>query len=303
VRKLLAICDDWEKLERYEERLKPWFEVTDAPFGSTGLEIARERASQFDQVVIDLGFEDMTEAEAHTRLRSEPATARLPAVFVLDASAPLPQGWNPALDRAFRRPFAFDELLASLLAESVLRFWFGKVPNVELWFGGTPEIDATIRDGFGHWVAAASEGRFDSWKGDPRRLIALIVLLDQFSLNIHRDLPASFDQSALAIPLTLQAIQNGWEKGYTLSERLFLYLPLEHAEDLPLQEKSVACFRKLVAEAPSDEKGAAEFYLDYAIKHWEVVRRFGRFPDRNPVFGREHTPDEAAYMAAGGPPF
>ena len=104
MKKLLAIVDDWERLERYAERFAPWYEVIEAPFGALGVELAREHASEIDQVLVDLTFEDMTEWEARELLRGDPKTARLPIT------------WNPAVDRGVSRPSDFADLLKLLMA-------------------------------------------------------------------------------------------------------------------------------------------------------------------------------------------
>lgn len=198
------------------------------------------------------------------------------------------------------------------LALDVLEFWFGPAPEVTaayleprtgLWFGGAPATDAEIRARFGDLVAAAARGEFAAWEADARRCLALIVLLDQFSLNLHRDDRRGFDQSAMAIPIALRALERGLDRQVTPPERIFFYLPLEHAEDLDLQRRSVALFDAMLAELPPGERELMAGFQRYAVLHLEVVERFGRFPDRNPLYGRPHTPEEAEYMARGGPPF
>lgn len=194
----------------------------------------------------------------------------------------------------------------------VLEFWFGPAPEVTsayleprtaLWFGGAPETDAGIRARFGDLVAAAARGELAAWEADARRCLALVVLLDQLSLNLHRDDRRGFDQSAQAIPIALRALERGFDRQVTPPERMFFYMPLEHAEDLPLQRRSVACFQALLDELPPAERALMADFHRYAVLHLEVVERFGRFPDRNPFYARPDTPEEAEYMAQGGPPF
>ncbi len=107
----------------------------------------------------------------------------------------------------------------------------------------------------------------------------------------------------MAIPISLRAIERGFDRRATPVERVFFYLPLEHAEDLTLQRRSVEVFTRLVNELPPEQRALMDGFRDYAVKHLEVIERFGRFPDRNEIFGRTHTKEEAEYMAQGGPPF
>ena len=195
--------------------------------------------------------------------------------------------------------------------EEILHYWFGTRENTDayyqdrlkLWFAGGPSTDAYIRKHFEKDIIQAAEGKLSIWEKSPRSCLALIILLDQFSLNIYRDQPRSFEQSSLAIPVSLRAIQLGLDERVSFVERVFIYLPLEHAEDLELQKQSVQQFKKLVKSAAGNEKKWMENFLDYAVKHWAVVERFGRFPDRNEMFKRESTPAEKEYLTQGGPPF
>ncbi len=196
-------------------------------------------------------------------------------------------------------------------AEEILEFWFGHyqpskeyfAERMHLWFGGTPEIDENIRRRFETDVQQAAAGQLSSWEEDPRSCLALIVLLDQFSLNIYRDEPRSFEQSAMAIPIAERALARGFDQKVPVIMRAFFYLPFEHGESIDDQERSVALFERLAQDSPDELKELTAGFHHYAILHWEVIDRFGRFPDRNPIFGRPHTPEEVQYMADGGPPF
>jgi uncharacterized protein (DUF924 family) len=196
-------------------------------------------------------------------------------------------------------------------ARAVLDYWFGDLAETpryfaernRLWFGGAAETDAHIRSHFESDVTAAAEGWLAAWEATPKGCMALIVLLDQFSLNLYREQPRSYQQSELAIPLAERAIARGWERQLTCAERAFLYLPFEHSEKLPDQERSVALFEALVREAPPALKPAMEDAHHWAVRHWRVVARFGRFPDRNEVFGRPSRPEELAFLASDEAPF
>lgn len=196
-------------------------------------------------------------------------------------------------------------------AREVLDYWFGDLSQTSkyfaqrnrLWFMGGEAVDEHIRKHYEADVIRAAEGGYEDWQRTPRGCLALIILLDQFSLNLYREQPRSYDQSRLALPITRRIIEQGWERELTLVERVFVYLPLEHSEVLAEQEESVRRYEALVREAPPELREAMEGYLDYARRHERVVRRFGRFPDRNEVYGRENTPEEEAFLASDEAPF
>lgn len=196
-------------------------------------------------------------------------------------------------------------------AKVVLDYWFGDLDHTpryfaernRLWFGGGEEVDGHIRSHFERDLTLAVSGRLESWETTPRGGLALIVLLDQFSLNLYREQPQSYDQSALAIPVTRRLLHSALDWTLTPAERVFAYLPLEHSEKLEDQERSVALFEALAQGAPATLRQPMEGYLDYAVRHWRVVQRFGRFPDRNEVFGRPSSPEELAFLASDEAPF
>jgi uncharacterized protein (DUF924 family) len=134
------------------------------------------------------------------------------------------------------------------------------------------------------------ESGAEGWRDTPERLLAAVILLDQFSRNLHRGTPAAFAADPLALELTMAAIANGWEAGYSPVERQFLYLPLMHSEEAGVQALSVEKFEEL---------GDANV-LKFARDHREVVERYGRFPSRNAALGRASTAEEQAYLSKPG---
>lgn len=168
-------------------------------------------------------------------------------------------------------------------ARDVLDFWFAL--SMEQQFARNAALDAQIAGRFGPLRDQVLRTRAMEWRDGPDQLLAAIILLDQFSRNIYRDSPRAYEADALAVELCQLAIERGWEGRYAPEERAFLYMPLMHAEDLPLQRLSVAKFSEL---------GGGN--LAYAVGHLEVIARFGRFPTRNAVLGRETTPGERAYL-------
>jgi uncharacterized protein (DUF924 family) len=196
-------------------------------------------------------------------------------------------------------------------AKAVLDYWFGDLDHTpayfkarnRLWFGGESATDEHIRESFEADLIEAAAGRLAPWAETPRGTLALVVLLDQFSLNLYREKPRSYDQSALAIPLARRLVETKLERTLTPAERVFLYLPFEHSEVLEDQELSVALYDRLAQEAPPSLAAIMAYYLDYARRHHRVVARYGRFPDRNEVYGRPSRPEELEFLASDAAPF
>jgi len=174
----------------------------------------------------------------------------------------------------------------------VIDFWFRELTPDQWFQGGDSSLDDLIRRRFGDLLTQARNGGLDGWTGSPRGRLALIIVLDQFSRNIHRGSGESYAGDAKAQSLTLEGIASGMDQSLTFSERQFFYMPLMHAEDPALQAQCVARFEALKKEA--------EGLLGYATGHAAIVARFGRFPHRNAMLGRASTPDEAAFIASEG---
>ncbi|MFT3906461.1 MAG: DUF924 family protein [Steroidobacteraceae bacterium] len=199
----------------------------------------------------------------------------------------------------------------------MLDYWFGTAPldtaaltqRMQLWFaaGDTAELtwqlDETLRLRFGPLMQDALEGRLDAWASTPRRRLALILLLDQFPRNIHRGRAGAYAGDVQALPLALTGMQLGADIALTPPERLFFYMPLQHAESLEAQEESVAAFEQLMNEAPDEQRGLFSGAFDFARRHRDIIARFGRFPHRNAVLGRSNTPGESSWLASGGDTF
>ena len=192
-------------------------------------------------------------------------------------------------------------------------YWFGAAAPTDadalarqaLWFTKSAATDAEIGMRFGPLVEQALSGALDGWAGTPKGRLALILLLDQFTRNLFRGTPKSFAGDAQALQLALDGILEGHDTdpGVPSVARIFFYLPLEHAEDGPLQAQSVALFGKLHELATPDTRSFFAGTLDYAHKHQDVITRFGRFPHRNPILGRPSTPEEQEYLAQPGAGF
>jgi uncharacterized protein (DUF924 family) len=195
--------------------------------------------------------------------------------------------------------------------ENVLEFWFGASGSAseiagrqrKLWFGKTPENDQAVSDRFSATLAAATAGKLDHWANSPRGRLALVIVLDQFPHHIFRDQPQAFATDPKALALSLAALTASEDRQLTPIERVFLYLPLEHAESLEMQERSMSLYEALANEVTADERALFDGFLDYARKHRDVVARFGRFPHRNAILERPSTPDELEFLKQPGSRF
>ena len=192
----------------------------------------------------------------------------------------------------------------------ILYFWFGSdttgvIPQERLrfWFGGDPQTDRLIRERFSGHLAAAVGGRLDFWGKEAGGRLALILLLDQFPRNIFRDTPRAYAYDDRALQVTLDGLEQGQDGDLSLVERAFMYMPLEHAEDRDMQERSVNLFEQLLKEALPEQEQVFETFADYARRHRDVIARFGRFPHRNKVLGRTSTPEETAFLREPGSRF
>ncbi len=185
--------------------------------------------------------------------------------------------------------------------EEVLEFWFGprdaRGQARPEWFRKDDKFDAEIRRRFGELHGAAARGELEAWRASPEPMLALIVVLAQFSRNLFRADARSFAQDARARECARQALARGDEMGLLPVQRQFLYLPFEHSEDALDQDLAVDRMRTL--EAFEATRGLTE----WAERHRVIIRRFGRFPHRNAVLGRASTPEEAEFLKQPGSGF
>lgn len=173
----------------------------------------------------------------------------------------------------------------------------------KLWYGFDAATDMLIRDRFGPLVEVAIAGSYRSWENQALSRLALIVVLDQFTRNIHRGHAGAFDGDARALHLALDAIERGMDREVDPIARGFFYLPLQHAEDLAIQERSVRMAERLDAECRVAFEDFSGGLASYAREHRDIVARFGRFPHRNEALGRESTAKELAYLADDAPTY
>ncbi len=185
----------------------------------------------------------------------------------------------------------------------VLEFWFGAPDSPVLgrrrreWFEKNPAFDAEISARFLGTYEAAAAGRLAMWERTPLASLALIVVLDQFSRNMFRGAARAFAADKIALDAARRAVDNGFDGLLRPIERLFLYLPFEHSEELSAQRRSLRMFAALAGGSEAADND------DYARRHYDIVARFGRFPHRNAVLGRESTAQELEFLKQAGSSF
>ena len=198
-----------------------------------------------------------------------------------------------------------------LRIDAILTFWFKEqelsAPQIDgrmdVWFGEDPVFDEQIALEFSQDVEDASEGRLNHWAHQPRGRLALILLLDQFRRNIYRHKPEAFLMDKAALKLCVEGAMEKKDKGLTPIERVFFYLPLQHAESRKVQHKSREIYAKLAEVVSPTYRETFETVAQFAELHADIVEQFGRFPHRNAILGRGNTPEEDEYLAGDAPGF
>lgn len=193
-------------------------------------------------------------------------------------------------------------------SDMIHEFWFGALDDrgqVALeysrrWFAADPAFDREVRIHFESDVRAAAAGRRVRWQEEPRGALALVLLFDQFPRNIYRGTPRALLFDGHARQCMRQAIARGWDGRLWPVERAFLYMPLQHSEAIAAQDEAVERFTRLAEETDSGERALLDDFLRHAREHREIIRTFGRFPQRNAMLERESTAAERAFLNKGG---
>lgn len=199
-------------------------------------------------------------------------------------------------------------------ADAILEFWFGEGfedladstiagRQSKLWWGKDEAADAGIRNQFEAQVRAAGTGKLDDWKASPDGWLALILLVDQFPRNIYRNTPDMFRFDGAAREYCEQGLDAGIDQRLRPIQRVFFYLPLEHSESPEDQTRCVALMEALVDQADAAEKKVFEGFVGYADAHKRIIDRFGRFPHRNRILGRDSSAEEVEFLAQPGSSF
>jgi uncharacterized protein (DUF924 family) len=202
-----------------------------------------------------------------------------------------------------------DDDLARI--DAILSFWFKEqelsAPQIDrrmdIWFGADPVLDHEIEKEFADDVTQACDGQLDRWAAEPRGRLALIILIDQFRRNIFRDTADAFSMDKLALRLCVEGAMEQKDRGLTPIQRVFFYMPLQHAESRRVQEKSVELYNRLAESVSPTYRETLLTVAQFAELHKDIVDQFGRFPHRNKVLNRDNTPEEDEYLAADSPDF
>ncbi len=188
--------------------------------------------------------------------------------------------------------------------EAINAYWFGRVEETiipteqraRIWFGEDAAIDADIRNKFLRHLDNAIRGHYDNWEDSSRGQLAMIIMLDQFSRHIYRHQPLAYAQDLKALAICSQGVEHEAEHELSLIERVFYYFPLLHSEQIAYQEQSVHAYQILAELAFSETRVIYDSFYKFANHHYTIIKRFGRFPQRNTVLGRVSTEDELAYL-------
>lgn len=188
--------------------------------------------------------------------------------------------------------------------EWVLSYWFGSATRdparaakrSSFWFEPNPDTDAEIARLFAGTLRMADGGVLESWQNEPRSCLALVILLDQFPRNLHRGSAQAYEHDHRALLVARTAVQRGDLDRLHPLEQTFLLMPYHHAEDLEVQREGVALFRTIAERASAEWRPELERSLDFALRHLQVIERFGRFPHRNAILARESSPEEQAFL-------
>lgn len=187
--------------------------------------------------------------------------------------------------------------------ETVVNFWFGKPEEKvygqprKFWFVKDQNFDRQVRSRFLETYQQAAEGKLISWQQQALSCLALIVVLDQFPRNMFRNSPQALATDPQALQLANYAVAKGFDRQLLSVQRWFIYLPFEHSENLTNQQTAVKLFSSLKDDPDSQAS------IDYTYRHLEVIERFGRFPHRNKILGRESTPEEEEFLKQPGSKF
>jgi uncharacterized protein (DUF924 family) len=200
--------------------------------------------------------------------------------------------------------------MASPPWSELITTWFGNaledpgaIPErMKLWFSADPARDSALAEQFTGLVEDCADGRMHQWLDDPEGRLALILALDQLPRNLFRGTPRAFACDSYTAALCLAAALTGQDRLLPPIQRVFLYMPLQHSEDLQAQEAGIALYTQL-AEEDAEQTYLREGVLPFARLHRDIIARFGRFPHRNKVLGRRNTAEENDYLAGDAPAF
>jgi len=176
--------------------------------------------------------------------------------------------------------------------KQIVNFWFEEIEPAS-WWKKSDDFDALLIERFSEIHASASCCELYEWRRQPEGRLAEIIVLDQFSRNMFRDTPGAFATDAMSLTLSQEAIACGADRALTPVQRSFLYMPFMHSESLKIHEVAVELFRK----------NGIKSNLDYEFSHKKIIERFGRYPHRNKILGRQSTAEEIEFLTRPGSSF
>ncbi len=193
-------------------------------------------------------------------------------------------------------------------ATRVLSYWFGEgneadIPSPKrsaLWFSNDPALGEEIREKFADDIEAAAKGQYDDWRNQARSSLALLLLLDTFPRKVFYQTPLAYASDEKAIGVCLHGLSNEYDHALSLMERVFYYMPLQHSEVLNIQQASIEAYQSLFDLSLSETVEVFKTFFAVAVHHYDLIQRFGRFPDRNKLLGRQSTPEEEAFLVEIG---
>lgn len=187
-------------------------------------------------------------------------------------------------------------------SQEILDFWFQELEPKD-WFNGGDRVDDLIRERFEQGIEKVYHGDLADWLSTPKGRLASIITLDQFPRNIYRRTPRSFGYDDKAVEWCLEGIEKGIDTELKPIERVFYYLPLEHSEKMEHQDLSLERFAHIVTTVKPEERQKFREFLHYAWRHYEIIKRFGRYPHRNDILGRESSDKEKNFLGQPGSSF
>ena len=189
-------------------------------------------------------------------------------------------------------------------SEAIINYWLGPSDSnpakfetqQKLWYHSKPETDNYIRTAFESDLASAENGDLSHWRNTAEGSLALVILLDQFSRNLYRGTPAVYANDAQAQDVVVSLLERDGHLGFNIPARIIFYHPLHHAENLKFQRKAVSLFEEMLEDASDEWRESISGNLAFIKSHCDIISKFGRFPHRNTILGRQSTPEECQYL-------
>ena len=189
-------------------------------------------------------------------------------------------------------------------SETIISYWLGSSDSnparfdaqQKLWYHSKPETDNYIRTAFESDLVSAKNGNLSDWRNTAQGSLALVILLDQFSRNLYRGTPAAYVNDVQAQDVVVSLLERDGHLGFNIPAKIIFYHPLHHAENLIFQRKAVSLFEEMLEHASDEWRESISRNLAFIKNHCDIISKFGRFPHRNTILGRQSTPEEHQYL-------